>query len=157
MQVHLGSFHLPAPHESMLVDATHIFDGLNNFPTHVAHMHLGTFLAQPTPWPITPDVLSKAVTVDLGPSPTLYALALQWLREDRERRRELEKQGRKKRGAKTAEVCIRAARSPCVEFDHVSGRCPRTLRRSTGSACARRWTDAQLIDYLYICRYDYSH
>lgn len=54
-----------------------------------------------------PNVLSEAVTVDLGPSPTLYALALQWLREDRERRRELEKQGRKKRGAKSIEVCIR--------------------------------------------------
>lgn len=74
-------------------------------------MHLGTFLSQPTPWPITPDALSKAVTVtvDLGPGPTLYALALQWLREDRARRRELETHGRKKRGAKTDEVRIRAA------------------------------------------------
>ncbi|EPT00803.1 hypothetical protein FOMPIDRAFT_1030243 [Fomitopsis schrenkii] len=90
--------------EATILYATHIFDGLNNFPTHVAHMHLGTFLAQPTPWPITPDVYSKTVAVDLGPSPTLYALALQWLGEDRERRRELEKHGRKKRGAKTVEV-----------------------------------------------------
>ncbi|KAH9833809.1 P-loop containing nucleoside triphosphate hydrolase protein [Rhodofomes roseus] len=84
--------------------ATHIFDGLNEFPTHVAHMHLGTFLSQPTPWPIAPDIVSKVVSVDLGPKPTLYALALQWLREDRELRRELEKQGRKKRGAKVDEV-----------------------------------------------------
>ena len=97
-------------------------------------MHLGTFLAQPTPWPLTPDVLANAVTVDLGSNPTLYALALQWLREDRERRRELEKQGRKKRGAKSVEVCIRVARSPVVGIDHVYDRCLRTLRRSTGSA-----------------------
>ncbi|PCH40779.1 nucleoside triphosphate hydrolase protein [Wolfiporia cocos MD-104 SS10] len=80
--------------------ATHIFDGLNDFPTHVAHMHLGTFLSQPTPWPLSTGVASQVVSVDLGPSPTLYSLALQWLREDRERRRELEKQGRKTRGAR---------------------------------------------------------
>lgn len=111
MQVHLfPSDQLRSQHRRC-ADATHIFDGLNNFPTHVAHMHLGTFLAQPTPWPITPDVYSKTVAVDLGPSPTLYALALQWLGEDRERRRELEKHGRKKRGAKTVEVCTRVARS----------------------------------------------
>ena len=93
-------------HRIPAADATHIFDGLSEFPTHVAHMHLGTFLSQPTPWPITPDVATKVVSVDLGPRPTLYALALQWLREDRERRRELEKQGRKKRGAKSDQVCI---------------------------------------------------
>ncbi|KZT06506.1 P-loop containing nucleoside triphosphate hydrolase protein [Laetiporus sulphureus 93-53] len=80
--------------------ATHIFDGLDRFPTHVAHMHLGTFLSQPTPWPLTPDVASQAVSVDLGPTPSLYTLALHWLKEDRERRRELEKQGLKMRGAR---------------------------------------------------------
>ncbi|KZT70313.1 P-loop containing nucleoside triphosphate hydrolase protein [Daedalea quercina L-15889] len=84
--------------------ATHIFDGLNDFPTHVAHMHLGTFLSQPTPWPIAPGVAATVVSLDQGPRPTLYALALQWLRDDRERRRELEQQGRKKRGAKSDQV-----------------------------------------------------
>jgi len=80
--------------------ATHIFDGLNEFPTHVAHMHLGTFLTPPTPWPLTAESASQAVSVDLGSSPSLYGLALEWLREDRERRKELEKQGRKVRGAR---------------------------------------------------------
>ncbi|CCM03347.1 uncharacterized protein FIBRA_05476 [Fibroporia radiculosa] len=80
--------------------ATHIFDGLNDFPTHVAHMHLGTFLSQPAPWPMTPEAASQVVLVDLGSNPTLYKLALQWLREDRDRRRLLESEGRKTRGAR---------------------------------------------------------
>ncbi|GBE80084.1 P-loop containing nucleoside triphosphate hydrolase protein [Sparassis latifolia] len=80
--------------------ATHIFDGLNDFPTHVAHMHLGTFLSQPTPWPLTEATTLNDVSMDLGPSPSLYTVALQWLKEDRGLRRRLEKDGRKMRGAK---------------------------------------------------------
>lgn len=90
---------------SSITDATHIFDGLNNFPTHVAHMHLGTFLMEPTSWPFT-NGMTGATSVDLGPSPTLYSLALQWLKEDRERRKALEAQGRKRRGARTDTVSI---------------------------------------------------
>ena len=89
----------------LLTDATHIFDGLNNFPTHVAHMHLGTFLMEPTPWPFTSGAVG-ATSVDLGPNPTLYTVALQWLREDRDRRRALEAQGRKPRGARVDTVRI---------------------------------------------------
>ncbi|KAH9939954.1 P-loop containing nucleoside triphosphate hydrolase protein [Amylocystis lapponica] len=84
--------------------ATHIFDGLNNFPTHVAHMHLGTFLSQPTPWPLTSTAAAQVGSVELGPNLTLYRLALQWLQEDRERRRVLENQGRKTRGARNDKV-----------------------------------------------------
>ncbi|OCH94535.1 P-loop containing nucleoside triphosphate hydrolase protein [Obba rivulosa] len=74
--------------------ATHIFDGLNAFPTHVAHMHLGTFTTQPTPWPFPPTNATSTRP------PTLYEVALEWLRVDRAKRRELEKQGRKSRGAR---------------------------------------------------------
>ncbi|KAI0089239.1 P-loop containing nucleoside triphosphate hydrolase protein [Irpex rosettiformis] len=73
--------------------ATHIFDGLNTFPTHVAHMRLGAFVKQPSPWPF----------VEVGAS-KLYNVALQWLRADREHRHELEKSGRKLRGARKDEV-----------------------------------------------------
>lgn len=38
------------------------------------------------------------------PSTTLYNVALQWLKEDRENRRELEKNGRKTRGARRDQV-----------------------------------------------------
>ena len=81
----------------MLVDATHIFDGLNAFPTHVAHMRLGAFAKVPSPWPFKD-------AAEAGRNTQLYNIALQWLREDREHRRELEKAGRKLRGARKDEV-----------------------------------------------------
>ncbi|KAK0190948.1 P-loop containing nucleoside triphosphate hydrolase protein [Armillaria mellea] len=75
-----------------IIYATHIFDGLNDFPTHVAHMRFGSFTTPPTPWPFTDQ-----------PTSTLYSVALQWLKEDREYRRELEKNGLKLRGARKNE------------------------------------------------------
>lgn len=83
------------PATSLLIprqDATHIYDGLDAFPTHVAHMRLGSFLTEPTPWPLD----SSKATINSA----LYHTALQWLKEDRDHRRELEKQGRKSRGAR---------------------------------------------------------
>ncbi|KAF8450304.1 P-loop containing nucleoside triphosphate hydrolase protein [Boletus edulis BED1] len=68
--------------------ATHIYDGLTDSlsPTHVAHMRLGSFSTEPTPWPFN--------------NTSLYHTALQWLKEDRDHRLELEKRGRKARGAR---------------------------------------------------------
>ena len=77
-----------------LIDATHIFDGLNEFPTHVAHMRLGAFVTEPSPWPFADN---STVTRSTTP---LYRVALQWLRDDRDHRRKLEKSGRKVRGAR---------------------------------------------------------
>ncbi|KAB5592377.1 P-loop nucleoside triphosphate hydrolase [Ceratobasidium theobromae] len=79
--------------------ATHIFDGLNTFPTHVAHMRFGQFVSQPTPW------LQDKTQSNLPPpasGSTLHALALQWLKEDRAFRQQEETSGRlsKTRGAK---------------------------------------------------------
>jgi CCR4-NOT complex subunit CAF16 len=83
------------------IDATHIFDGLNDFPTHIAHMRFGTLVTGPVPWPITNEHLLK----DSFPiSTTLYDIALQWLKDDKDFRRELENQGRKLRGARRNEV-----------------------------------------------------
>ncbi|KAI6034161.1 hypothetical protein PISMIDRAFT_670746 [Pisolithus microcarpus 441] len=76
--------------------ATHIFDGLNSFPTHVAHMRLGYFVTEPMPWPCASSAVS--------PSISLYHTALAWLKEDREHRRELERLGRKTRGARKSET-----------------------------------------------------
>lgn len=72
--------------------ATHIFDGLNSFPTHIAHMRFGEFVVAPT----APTSLSTSSS----PS-SLYDTALKWLTEDREYRRELERSGKlaKVRGA----------------------------------------------------------
>jgi len=78
--------------------ATHIFDGLKDFPTHVAHIRLGSFVQQLTAWPPS-DVGSN------NDNP-LYDIALKWLIDDREHRRNLENQGRKVRGARRDEVPI---------------------------------------------------
>ena len=103
---------------------------MNNFPTHVAHMHLGTFLMEPTSWPFS-GVTAGGTSVDLGPNPTLYTVALQWLREDRDRRRGLEEQGRKRRGARTEEV---SGVNACEE----RGMCGMTPERERAKRCGRR-------------------
>ncbi|KAJ8482245.1 hypothetical protein ONZ45_g15024 [Pleurotus djamor] len=74
--------------------ATHIFDGLSDFPTHIAHMRFGSFVTPPTPWPFA------NTSVQPGTSTALYKVALEWLREDREHRRSLENDGLKRRGAR---------------------------------------------------------
>ncbi|KAJ7068239.1 P-loop containing nucleoside triphosphate hydrolase protein [Mycena amicta] len=77
--------------------ATHIFDdGLNDFPTHIMHMSLGRLVVSPVPWPFPP---ASELNVLFGEAP-LYQVALQWLKEDREHRQELEKKGLKRRGAR---------------------------------------------------------
>jgi CCR4-NOT complex subunit CAF16 len=57
-------------------------------------MRFGSFVTLPTSWPFSPAIDST------GPNTQLYNTALQWLKEDREFRRELEKKGRKVRGAR---------------------------------------------------------
>lgn len=83
------------------LDATHIFDGLGNFPTHIAHMRFGSFVVEPTPWEVS---TASSANQDLKVSSALYHVALQWLKEDRDHRRGLEKEGRKARGARRDQV-----------------------------------------------------
>jgi CCR4-NOT complex subunit CAF16 len=85
------------------IDATHIFDGLNEFPTHVTHIRLGSFVMNATPWPLAP-IVPQLGHSERAPDSTLFQIALQWLREDRKDRQELEKAGRKTRGARLGQV-----------------------------------------------------
>jgi len=83
--------------------ATHIFDGLNNFPTHIAHMRDGYFAAPPTPWPFADELeqdRSSPTLANVVPGrpivmagSSLHSLALGWLKEDREIRIRAEKSG----------------------------------------------------------------
>jgi hypothetical protein len=92
------------------LDATHIFDGLNKFPTHIAHMRLGSFVGDPIPWPLSP------VNGVEGPDQSLFRTALEWLREDREHRRDLEASAsRKTRGARRGQVRI----PYFIRYDHL--------------------------------------
>lgn len=59
-------------------------------------MRLGSFVQQPITWP--------PATEGTRSSTLLYDVALQWLAEDRAHRKELERQGRKVRGARREEV-----------------------------------------------------
>ncbi|KLO07811.1 hypothetical protein SCHPADRAFT_922775 [Schizopora paradoxa] len=68
--------------------ATHIFDELSNFPTH--------FVGPPQRW-VPPLPGGRA-------GPHLHEVALQWLKDDRDYRRGLEKRGRKARGARKDDV-----------------------------------------------------
>ncbi|XP_006460079.1 hypothetical protein AGABI2DRAFT_191849 [Agaricus bisporus var. bisporus H97] len=87
---------------STILYATHIYDGLDNFPTHVAHMRLGSFVTPPTSWPITKD---SALSAQFQAGTPLFEVALQWLREDKAYRKELENQGlRKTRGRRIEAV-----------------------------------------------------
>ena len=61
-------------------------------------MRFGSFVMDPTPWPPSPVGNAEAS------GRTLFRTALQWLREDREHRHELEKTGRKIRGARCDQV-----------------------------------------------------
>lgn len=70
-------------------DATHIFDGLSVFPTHVCHLQLGTTPSPLHPWKPTASVED------------LFNLALQWIREDRDLRRIKEKEKGRLRGPRT--------------------------------------------------------
>ncbi|KAI0291758.1 P-loop containing nucleoside triphosphate hydrolase protein [Russula brevipes] len=97
--------------------ATHIFDGLNKFPTHIAHMRLGSFVMNPTPW--SPSSVDPSVYDKAGPpGPTLFQTALEWLREDREYRRELEKAGRKTRGARRGQDVPSSSESFYKRYDY---------------------------------------
>lgn len=112
----------------LLTDATHIFDGIHSFPTHIVHLQLGsTPSAEPLPWPIrvgdsvTPEVyrvlppsvqgmLQQPAGAPGIPSEiSLLHLALEWLREDRVLRQAHEaargiKRGRADRSA-SMETC----------------------------------------------------
>ncbi|KAK4700366.1 CCR4-NOT complex subunit CAF16, partial [Phenoliferia sp. Uapishka_3] len=95
--------------------ATHIFDGLDAFPTHLCHIQLGTTIApSPLNWPIKFGAADEAVPgVPKGirekmmdperPGSKLLELALSWLVEDRAARiaREISVSGAQKRGAQS--------------------------------------------------------
>lgn len=88
--------------------ATHIFDGLDNFPTHISHMRNGAFVTSPVGWPSSSTSASA-----VGGGSNLHGVALQWLKDDRELRREAEREGTVKRTRGARVSFNRAPRCPC--------------------------------------------
>lgn len=65
-------------------------------------MRFGALVTPPIPWPILSSISDSKHDVQAGTP--LYRIALNWLREDREHRHQLEKQGKKRRGARAEDV-----------------------------------------------------
>lgn len=89
--------------------ATHIFDGISAFPTHVTHMRDGAFVGMGDglmPWPPAAARDALVTTATDGSGSMLHDLALQWLKEDREVRKQAEAEGKKSktRGARKVDV-----------------------------------------------------
>jgi CCR4-NOT complex subunit CAF16 len=98
-----------------IVYATHIFDGLHTFPTHICHLQLGKTPSDLLPWPLPSSStkpldetkkndevgkLVSAIEVPDGRYSDLLKVVLGWLREDRDLRREKEKAKGRMRGAR---------------------------------------------------------
>ncbi|KAF9265368.1 P-loop containing nucleoside triphosphate hydrolase protein [Marasmius fiardii PR-910] len=77
-----------------IIYATHIFDGLDNFPTHIAHMRDGAFVLNPAPWPLDPILLPPDGQL-LKTGSLLHSVALTWLAQDRAQRTKEEKEGKR--------------------------------------------------------------
>ncbi|KAM0790308.1 hypothetical protein ACM66B_005609 [Microbotryomycetes sp. NB124-2] len=102
--------------QATILYATHIFDGLDSFPTHLCHLQLGSTLPpSPLAWPVQFPQHDKSATVEgvpegvrsrmedpERPGSKLLELALSWLSEDKNVRidKEIAIGGRRKRGAK---------------------------------------------------------
>lgn len=86
-------------------DATHIFDGLDTFPTHVAHMRDGAFVTPSSLWDTKQPLQADSQASIRSAGSNLHALALSWLREDRELRLAEEESGKRvARGPKASDV-----------------------------------------------------
>ncbi|KAL7409736.1 P-loop containing nucleoside triphosphate hydrolase protein [Mrakia frigida] len=96
--------------KATIVYCTHIFDGLAPFPTYVLHMQLGRTPKPPIPW-------SPSMPAETGTS--LLKIALDWLREDRDLRKQREKDAGGKARGPQAET--KDAKTFFERFDYSGG------------------------------------
>lgn len=102
--------------DATILYATHIFDGLDSFPTHLCHLQLGATLPpSPLAWPVVfpadadeaesvhgvPSGVRERMEDPARPGSKLLELALAWLALDKDARvaREIAVGGTRKRGA----------------------------------------------------------
>ena len=84
-----------------IIYATHIFDGLLDFPTHIIHLRLGQNVGPPIKWPLDEKSdLYAIVKDDPFQGSNLLKLAIHWLREDVIQRRQYEQSINRQRGPK---------------------------------------------------------
>ena len=111
--------------QATIVYATHIFDGIDSWPTHLSHIQLGSTLPpSPLSWPLSPEdaetLLPEAVRARMDDpnrrGSKLLEVALHWLVDDRKKRveKEIADLGREKRGAQEANISSEAFYRKCV-------------------------------------------
>ncbi|GAA5937848.1 putative ATP-binding cassette family ATPase CAF16 [Sporobolomyces koalae] len=100
---------------STILYATHIFDGLDSFPTHLCHLQLGsTIPPSPLPWPLpnnsdlpeegqVPDHVRDRMQREDRSGSRMLELCLYWLESDKKARieREVQETGGQRRGAQS--------------------------------------------------------
>lgn len=118
-----------AERKATVLYATHIFDGLDGFPSHVVHIQLGrTTQPAPIPWPIVSEDIAgvpKGVIAEMErpdrAGSKMLALALRWLKEDKEVRLGLERKGElRARGGKAEEKTPSDSESFYRKYDYAS-------------------------------------
>jgi hypothetical protein len=81
-------------------DATHIYDHIETFPTHICHLRLGRTPDEMVTYTPTSTIMEDSVAAEEKRG-ELLGIALKWLREDREVRNRRDKKRGRERGAKS--------------------------------------------------------
>ncbi|GAA5890015.1 hypothetical protein JCM16303_006136 [Sporobolomyces ruberrimus] len=117
---------------STILYATHIFDGLDSFPTHLCHLQLGsTIPPSPLPWPLplneelqeegrVPDEVRDKMAREDRSGSRMLELALWWLECDKKARldKEVRETGEKKRGAAKDSGAVRDSEKFYKQYDY---------------------------------------
>ena len=83
-----------------IVYATHIYDHIETFPTHICHLRLGRTPDEMVTYSPSSTIMEDSVAAEEKRG-ELLGIALRWLREDREVRKVRDKERGRERGAKS--------------------------------------------------------
>jgi CCR4-NOT complex subunit CAF16 len=80
-------------------DATHIYDHIETFPTHICHLRLGRTPDELVTYTPSSTIMEDSVAAEEKRG-ELLGIALKWLRDDRDVRKQRDKERGTERGAK---------------------------------------------------------
>jgi len=83
----------------LLADATHIYDHIETFPTHICHLRLGRTPDELVTYTPSSTIMEDSVAAEEKRG-ELLGIALKWLRDDRDVRKQRDKERGTERGAK---------------------------------------------------------
>jgi hypothetical protein len=97
---HPARFHRAHPQTySCSPDATHIYDHIETFPTHICHLRLGRTPDELVTYTPSSTIMEDSVAAEEKRG-ELLGIALKWLRDDRDVRKQRDKERGTERGAK---------------------------------------------------------